>query len=47
MLVAIPHNLLCILKAKAGKLDIKTQGPSIIFISLQVASKMYLSATST
>ena len=47
MLVAVPHNLLCILKAKAGKLDIKTHGPSILSISLQVASKMYLSPTST
>ena len=47
MLVAIPNNLLCILKAKAGKPDIKTQGPSILFVSLQVASKMSLSPTST
>ena len=36
MLIGIPHNSTCILKAEAGKLDIKTCRPSILFISLIV-----------
>ena len=34
----LPSDLTCVFEAKAGKLDIKSHEPGILFISLQVDS---------